>query len=159
MNVNETNPAYQNAEEYARSITEMVAALALDWDRLEELKDMDPADMDAEEREELDELLEAAGDCMNREEVEERIRESALSVEVRTGWNAPGEEMTPEEFRIVLTTGGPGLQIRGELDMGSEPCRAWLEYQDWGPPWTEYHGEYADRDALLAFASTFYFWQ
>jgi hypothetical protein len=156
---NETNHAYQNTEAWAQSITKMVSALALDWDRLEELKDMDPADMDARDWEEWHELQEASGDCMNRDDAEERIRESALSVEVRTGWNSPGEEMTPEEFRIVLTTGGPGLQIRGELDGHGKPCRAWLEYQDWGTPWTEYHGEYANQAALLAFAGMFQFGQ
>jgi hypothetical protein len=58
---------------------------------------------------------------------------------------------------ILLSTGGPALRIRGELDEYKQPYRAWLEYQDWFTPWTEYHGDNVDTDALLAFAAYFYF--
>lgn len=67
----------------------------------------------------------------------ERIQESALSVEVRSRWYVPGErEEAPAEYRILLTTGGPALQMIGELNEHGEPESAWLEYQDWGTPWT-----------------------
>ena len=90
------------------------------------------------------------------EAIEQQSRESALSVDIRSGWLSPGETalMEFDEFRIVLTTGGPALQIRGELNHG-EPARCWLEYQDWGTPWMQFFG--ADRDALVWFAGLFWF--
>lgn len=62
--------------------------------------------------------------------------------------------MEPEEFRILLSTGGPALQIRGELNHG-EPSRCWLEHQDWGTPWTRFFD--ADRETLMWFAGLFWF--
>ncbi|MDD5355695.1 MAG: hypothetical protein PHY56_04120 [Candidatus Omnitrophica bacterium] len=42
------------------------------------------------------------------EEAEQSIREDALDVEVRSGWHAPdGERHKPEEYKILLCTGGP----------------------------------------------------
>jgi hypothetical protein len=90
------------------------------------------------------------------EAIEEQSREQPLSVEVRNGWHTPGEqdEDGPEEFCILLSTGGPALRIRGELSHG-EPDRCWLEHQDWGTPWTRFYD--ADREALLWFAGLFWF--
>jgi hypothetical protein len=69
---------------------------------------------------------------------QEDIDQSPLSVEVRSGWTAPGDECDPYEFRIILCTGGPAVQIHGEIGIDGEPCKAWLEYQDWGTPWVQY---------------------
>lgn len=90
------------------------------------------------------------------EAIEQRSRELPLSVEIRGGWRCPDESasMEPEEFRILLSTGGPALQIRGELNHG-EPSRCWLEHQDWGTPWTQFFD--ADREALEWFAGLFWF--
>jgi hypothetical protein len=156
------------------SIVEMVAALECDYDRLEELRgardlfaklDPDaeypikPEALTAEEAEELMELLEAAGECTSREDAEDRIQEDALSVEMRGDWyiynTEPVDAAKPVEFRILIATGGPAVQIRGELDEHGEPDRAWLEVQDWGKPWTQYFP--ADPDTLLAYARCFYF--
>ena len=63
--------------------------------------------------------------------------------------------MEAAEFCILLTTGGPAVRIRGELDEYNEPRRAWLEVQDWFLPWTEY--VCADSDVLLNYARCFYF--
>ena len=76
----------------------------------------------------------AAGDCADEEEARQRIQEDPFSVEVRSDWTTPGEPLEPSEFTILLCTGGPAVRIVGELNLG-EPCRAWLEYQDWGTPW------------------------
>jgi hypothetical protein len=54
-----------------------------------------------------------------------------------------------------LSTGGPALRIRGELDEHKQPDRAWLEYQDWGTPWTQYFD--VEQDTLLQFCQVFYF--
>lgn len=152
------------------SIREMVAALECDYDRLEELRELkaeceghlaagsDPAlyAMAKADAQELTELEEAAGDCESREDAEQRIHEDALSVEVRTDWHAVGDEDTkPTHFNILLCTGGPAARIIGELNEYGEPTRAWLEYQDWGTPWTQYFD--ADQDTLLTYARCFYF--
>lgn len=155
------------------SIHEMVAALDCDYDRLEELREgrasyseenqsaLDPIgawnELNPEASEELAELEAAAGECESEEQARERIQEDALSVEVRSGWHSPGKSSSPEEFQILLATGGPAVRIVGELDQYGEPCRAWLEVQDWFTPWTEYHGENADQGTLLRYASCFYF--
>lgn len=108
---------------------------------------------DADNAEELRGLIAAAGECEDADDARQRIEEDALSVEVRSDWVSPGAEMTASEFCIVLCTGGPAARICGELDDNGEPRRAWLEYQDWGTPWTEYVG--ADQDTLLAYARCF----
>ena len=87
----------------------------------------------------------------------ERINEDALSVEVRSDWYSPGDPdgKTPSEFCILLCTGGPAVRIRGELDQYCQPCRAWLECQDWGTPWAQVFD--VEQDTLLAYARCFYF--
>lgn len=109
----------------------------------------------ADERVELEEL---ADGCESREDAEQRILEDALSVEVRSDWHNPHEDDDgPSEFRILLCTGGPAVQIRGELDNYREPCRAWLEFQDWGTPWIERVNREGDQAALIEYARHFYF--
>lgn len=83
---------------------------------------LDPADA-----EELEELEAAAGDCTDADDAQQRIYEDPLSVEFRSGWITQGEEMTPEEFRIVLCTGGPHVELVGDVD-GS---RIRVLYRDW----------------------------
>jgi hypothetical protein len=110
---------------------------------------------DADEQKELDELLDAAGECTDQDEARERIQENALSVEVRSGWSNVGEaSLTPEEFRIVLCTGGPHVEIVGELDNHLQPDRVRILYRDWGTS-----GELFDfdRDAILTYCQQFYF--
>lgn len=91
------------------------------------------------------------------------VQESVLSVQVRDGWYGPGEENAePEEFEILLTTGGPGLRIYGRLGVHGEPIDIELQYQDWGTPWTRYNGkggEYTCKSqaALETFTQQFYF--
>jgi hypothetical protein len=183
--MNDTNHAVQNANGWADSIRSLVAALECDFDRLEKLRD-ERAELaatvkeaedaqqekdrhaaqvalnewDAAYAEELRELTDAAtvdGDLMaDADAVRERIQESPLSVEVRSGWCASKADMAPEEFQILLSTGGPALRIMGELDEHGQPSRAWLEYQDWGTPWTHHYVE-GLADALLTFAQQFYF--
>lgn len=103
------------------------------------------------------------------------IHEDALSVEVRSDWYSPheghgsGSPCAPAEYRILLCTGGPAVQIRGKLSEHSEPETACLQMQDWFLPWTEYR-PLAPKDAngevncvgdaeeiLLAYARQFYF--
>lgn len=152
--------AVQNARGWVETIAAMVGALEVDYDRLAELQGMESADMDADEKRELEELTAFAsvdGELFdNADAVRERIMESPLSVEVRSGWYAPGGQGDVEEFQILLSTGGPALRIMGELDEHKQPHRAWLEYQDWGTPWT-HHYEQGFGDVLLTFCQQFYF--
>ncbi len=95
----------------------------------------------------------------DRDEARERIEEGALSVEVRGGWHTPGDEDGDEahEYRILLCTGGPAVQITGEIGQHGEPESARIQYQDWFRPWTDWTDGPADEDdILLAYASVFY---
>ncbi len=164
------------------SILEMVNALECDYERLAELREEreailpDPTDdWDAENGLELLDLIQAATldgtECESREDAEQRIQEDPLSIEVRSGWVTLGSnrgELEPEEFNILLSTGGPAVRIMGEL-RGGEPYRAWLEVQDWFTPWTQYFGtpdpkflgqaltSVPSQDVLLTYARCFYF--
>jgi hypothetical protein len=82
----------------------------------------------------------------------QQILEYPLSVQFRSDWHNPDEKPEDAEFEILLTTGGPAVKIVGDLNSDGEPCRAWLEYQDWFVPWKEYFGEMRDSRYLLEFA-------
>jgi hypothetical protein len=180
----EKNHALEQAQSQLSSIVAMVAALECDYDRLEELRDArdslreefdaDPAndgvDFDnwvrnqagfsTEEADELKELEEEAGDCKDEDAARTAIMEDPLEVQVRGDWHAVGAEdgNEPSEFYVLLCTGGPAVRIMGELDEHNEPSRAWIEYQDWGTPWTELVSmESAQREALLTYCQQFVF--
>lgn len=110
------------------------------------------------------------------DEARDRIKEDALSVAIRSGWYSPGarEDATPEEYEILLCTGGPAVRIRGTLNEHCEPESAKLEMQDWFLPWTEYRPvagmigtkndprdperpQYDSEPVLLAYAACFWF--
>lgn len=165
------NHGFNEANAQMGSITQMVAALVVDYDRLNELKDkieqLQEEIKESNERreyienltlvqEELAELQSAAGDCESEDEAEQRIFDDALSVEVRSGWASKGEELEPEEFRILICCGGPHVEIRGELGANGEPCNARLMYQDWGTRLTEYLGDNLDKDALITYSNRFF---
>lgn len=166
--------AKEQARAQVESITAMVAALECDYERLEYLRDMRAewvyeycaatgAETTAaqktwaaeftDEAAELAELESAAGDCTSEEEARSRIEEDPLSVEIRSGWGDPGETSEPAEFRILLCTGGPHVEIVGDLDRG-EPSRPRILYKDWGTS-----GELFDfdHDAVLTYCRVFYF--
>jgi len=161
------NHAKDQAAAQLAHIRSPVAALECDYDRLEELREASDDEsapivygtgspLDSEELEELTALEAQANGCENRDAAYDNIQEHPLSVEVRSGWHNPGEESEPEEFQILLCTGGPAVRIMGELNEHGEPDRAWLEYQDWGTPWTHYYEEGAG-DVLLTYCQQFYF--
>jgi hypothetical protein len=90
--------------------------------------------------------------------IEDAMREAALGVEVRSGWHTPGEDVGPEEFQVLLSTGGPALRMMGDLDQLGEPSRCWLEIQDWGTPWTRMFSQHEyEVNALRWFAGLFYY--
>ena len=90
----------------------------------------------------------------DEEQALQQIEEQALSVSARPGWvTTDNDDLVLEDFEILLTTGGPAVRIRGELDEGANVHRAWLEVQDWGKSWTTYHK--ADRDTVEKYAAVF----
>ena len=89
------------------------------------------------------------------EEIEEKARENALSVEVRSGWTYNPNNMEAEEFRIVLCTGGPHVEIQGDLDQYHQADRFRVLHQDWGTPLTEYFHE--ECEAVEWFCNLFYY--
>jgi len=90
-------------------------------------------------------------------EIRERLEQSALEVSVRSGWHAPGSnDGKPEEYSILLTTGGPALRVTGTLE-DCEPDSVRLQHQDWGEPWTDLHTTREEDEALLEFARLFYY--
>ena len=99
-------------------------------------------------------------DCDAEDSTRRQIEESPLTVQVRSGWYAPGrEQSTPEEYEILLGTGGPATRIVGELDEYSQPLTAQFEFQDWFKPWTRAQISDEQRDVLLEFARFFYYGQ
>lgn len=175
------NHALSQAIAQANSIVEMVGALNVDYDRLEELRDelasleddvceshanhAEFAHQDAvkaltewraEYAEELKELEEQASGWVSLDAVQTDIQNDPLDIKVRADWSNPGEQASASEFQILLCTGGPAVRIMGELDEHMQPCRAWLEYQDWGTPWAHAVGV-IEQDVLLQYCQQFYF--
>lgn len=63
------------------------------------------------------------------------ILEHPLEVTWRSGWVGYSDRPEPEEFCILLCTGGPAVRMTGTF---LERGYAWsIEYQDWGTLWTE----------------------
>lgn len=146
--------------------------LAAETDRLANAKAEGQAQFDSirEMVEELERAESGDNNWKDAEEARERILEDALSVEIRSGWYVPGSrdaDTRPAEYRILLCTGGPAVQIVGTLSEYGEPVTTVMQVQDWFTPWTDFEphfvgGHYttdADsvRDTLLAYARCFYF--
>jgi len=107
-------------------------------------------------------LTESEQASQAEEKAREAIELDALEVKVRSDWYDPSNphelEIRADQYRILLTTGGPAVRIKGELDHDLNPDTAQLEYQDWGTPWTRLDGlTKEDIDALVTYAGCFYF--
>ena len=90
--------------------------------------------------------------------IRERMQEEPLSIQIRDGWRNPGEKGEPDEYTILLSTGGPALRIWGELTEHCEPdSDPRLQWQDWGTPWTDFRLTSEERDALASYARLFYY--
>ena len=104
-----------------------------------------------------DQLFEKINDYDAQDQLRESVLNSALSVEFRSGWySSLDDELVPEEFKILLTWGGPALRIIGELD-NYGPINPKLQFQDWGTPWTDLEITDSQQDALNWFCNCFYF--
>jgi len=89
--------------------------------------------------------------------VREEIELDAISVEVRSSWHSPGQDDSDGEYRICLCTGGPAVQIVGELDSYNQPYNATLQYQDWFTEWEDYDLAKEEEANLVRYCSVFYF--
>jgi hypothetical protein len=128
--------AISNARGWFETIQEQVAAFNAAVERDSRDDDFDPDEQD---------------------KCRQAIFDGPLSVQVRSGWHAPGDDNDGDvEYEILLTTGGPGLRIIGDLNEYQEPTSARLEWQDWGTPWTFAAG-IADEATLLSYAGHFYY--
>lgn len=151
--------ALEQAKAQVESIKRLVAALSVDYDRLEELRElMFEGEVEGFDEEELSQLEAASSGSDSLEEAVDAIHSDALSIEVRSGWCSPGslEDAQAEEFRIVLSTGGPHVELRGELDNYGEPCNVGVYYKDWAEggelPLTS-----DEHEIVLTYCRQFYF--
>jgi len=80
-----------------------------------------------------------------------------LEVRVRSDWEPLYSDsgLTPAEYYILLSTGGPAWRIRGDLE-GCYPVSARLERCDWFEPWQEIPLSNAAKKSLLEFARWFF---
>lgn len=95
-----------------------------------------------------------------RDDALQTIQEDPLSVEVRSDWHSVGSKDTGGniEFRILLCTGGPAVQIVGELDEYDRPVNPKIQYQDWFTQWEDYIiDNKEDQEALQTYCEQFYF--
>jgi hypothetical protein len=107
----------------------------------------------------VDEEVEIDGDTFkDATELTDWLQEGALSVEIRDGWYTSGDKSGgPEEFKILVSTGGPAFRIIGELDQYNQPSNVRAEHQDWGTPWIEVELSNEEQEAVDWFAGLFYY--
>jgi hypothetical protein len=69
---------------------------------------------------EIEDGFEPDGFEFDEDAAREAIQEDPLSFQVRSGWYQPGsEDNEPEEFELLLSTGGPATRIIGDIDRGT----------------------------------------
>lgn len=165
----EDNHPIDNAKAWFASIVEMVDALRADTTKDSiptSYIDADDASIEDEDWRNSLQRDRWAEDIGDEDARRQRILESVLSVEMRSGWYSLTDYKNRRaEFNILLSTGGPALRLIGELDDSGEPETARLEWQDWGTPWTvlgrsDYPATLASEliaEYLLDFARQFYF--
>jgi len=111
----------------------------------------------------IDELQNAedSGDHEAVDEARERIYEDPLSVEVRTDWASPSrfmsDNVSPDEYRITLCTGGPAVAITGSLGRHGTPSSAVIEHNDWFGSWESYLLNDDEEEVVLQYARCFYY--
>lgn len=173
--------AKSQAEAQLSSIREMVAALTRetaakvfvrDLTREQLIALLDEANgVGTRDEDSDDDLRQEAEDAMiddefsphdfefDEEEARQRIQEDALSVEIRSGWCSGPDDMKPEEYAILLCTGGPACRIIGSLSEHGDPESASIQYQDWFTPWVDYPLTAEEEADVVKYAQQFYFGQ
>ena len=106
----------------------------------------------------IKEMLKAVENATDdeREAAEQAIYDDPLAVDVRSGWvNVWAAEFEPVEYRVLLCTGGPAVQLEGELDDRNQPYNVQLQHQDWFEPWQTVPLTAEDTETLLTYARYF----
>lgn len=109
---------------------------------------------------ETDEVVLTTGESFDDAvEIADMVQECAMSVEVSSGWHQPGDlaAAKPIAFRILVTTGGPGFRVIGDIGPYGQAAHVRAEHQDWGTPWTEVDLDEEEQEALNWFAGLFYY--
>jgi hypothetical protein len=98
------------------------------------------------------------GDHEAIDQAHDAIYDHPLSVEVRSGWCAVNAPLERSEYRLLISWGGPAVQITGELDQHNEPASAVIQSQDWFLPWRDWCPTEDEADGVLReFVTAFYF--
>jgi len=116
------------------------ALLALDWQRLEELREAEyPTQSESDERQELEELL---GDC--GVSTEDEAYGYLLDVPLEITCTATRVSLSdwplryPQTVEILLATGGPAYRLVVDLHGGRGGVEvAAVQVQDWFTPWED----------------------
>ena len=154
------------AEGQAKAQLESIVSMIERRDHIRLGCDIEDCDLDHATILEGIDIFPSAGQIPTAEEIEQyhdedqamrAIEEDVLSVQVRSGWHAPGDTLEAAEYEILLCTGGPAARIVGDLDEYGYPDSARLEYQDWFTPWTKYICTGSDHDALMSYAQSQYY--
>ena len=151
--------ATDTSESQARAQLESVVEMVKRLEHAQEC-DGDPDDCQLNNEDMGEAATESRGDVLtdyhDADSARQAIFEDPLAVEYRSGWYSPGSEPEAEEFRILLCTGGPAVQIVGELGQFNAPAYVRLEHQDWFTPWTELVDiTDAEREALQSYCEQF----
>lgn len=144
QNTPNSNDARDQARAQLDSIKCLVAAMGVDYERLEDLRTDFLAEangatdspLSQEDIDELNALAALAGPCTDQEEAIQAIQDDPLEILVRSDWHPPftGEHGDNIELQVLLCTGGPAVRIIADLEDG-EVTDSRIEYQDWGTPW------------------------
>ena len=104
------------------------------------------------------ETVEVEGEPVPEDEFQDYIQRNVLQVGVRdSGFWSPGDTPDPNEYMVLLATGGPAVRIYGDLGAHGEPSTALIQQQDWFTPWkTVYDTTDEEDEALLWYAQQFY---
>ena len=106
----------------------------------------------------IKEMLQAVENATDdeREAARTAIYDDPLAVDVRSGWvNVWAAEFEPVEYRVLLCTGGPAVQLEGELDDMNQPYNVQLQHQDWFEPWQTVPLTAEDTETLLTYVRHF----
>jgi hypothetical protein len=99
---------------------------------------------------------ELIGETISQEDYDantQEMRDYPASIDFHaSGWYSDPDQITADEYQILLAGGGPSLRIHGDLNEWDEPRDAAFQWQDWGTPWETQYTTDAEDEALLQFA-------
>lgn len=143
QNTPNSNDARDQARAQLDKIKCLVAAMGVDYERLEDLRTDFLAEangatdspLSQEDIDELNALAALAGPCTDQEEAIQAIQDDALEILTRGDWHGALDNGSEDvELQVLLCTGGPAVRIIADLEDGVVTDSR-IEYQDWGTPW------------------------